>query len=363
MIKVLQTFGSSMKSHIRRKHKPTPTIHIVLALIAGSSLTIPTSVSAAVVWLTNGDRISGIVLVSEPEAVTLRTTHLGSVVIKRGAIADMCINASEGAGISGSICTQRTVTVDKDPKKGPGREEVQEATVPPPSSGGKGTDLPLSAPSIELTGRWSIGINMTDGNSDARSYYGDTELVARAKKQRLTVGGRYNRVENSGNPSLDYQSGHMKFDSFLNGKMYLHSNVTGIWDRFKDIRLKSSLGLGLGYQFLETAVTKLSFELSGSYVNEDHIVADDKEFTSSRWSLNAAHFLYEDLLELFHKQSGLVSLIDTADTSIQAQTGLRFRIYDGLVATAQLNHNWDNTPSPGLRRLDETYLLTFGHKF
>lgn len=324
---------------------------------------MPTGVSAAVVWLMNGDRISGTVLVSEPETVTLKTTYLGSVVIKREAIADMCVNGSEGAGIGDDTSSRRTVAANEDTSKGAKREEVQGATTPMPSTGGKGSDPSPSAPSIELTGRWNVGINMTDGNSDARSYYGDTELVARARKQRLTVGGRYNRVENGGIPTSDYQSGYVKFDRFLNGRLYLHSNATGIWDRFKDLRLKSSIGLGVGYQLLETAVTKLSFELSGSYVNEDHIVTDDKEFTSSRWALNVSHFLYEDLLEFFHKQSGLVSLMDTADTSIQAQTGLHFRIYDGFVATAQLNHSWDNTPSPGLRHLDEAYLLTFGHKF
>ena len=333
------------------------TYRIMMTLLAVLIVPVPGRAFATTVWLENGDRISGTVVGSDPEAIALETTYFGTVTIDRNSIADIGNDESEKGAIIDNVRPVRAAVVDEAPKTEPvGRQTT------PPSTVGEGADhTPPSA--VQLTGWWNLGINMTDGNSDVEAYYGDAEVIARAEKRRFTAGGKYNRVENAGDPTLDYQAGYLKFDNFLNGKLYLHSSAGGIWDKFKDLRLKSSLGLGLGYQFVETSLTKLSLELSGSYVNEDHIAADDKDFASGRWELSLDHFLYQDVVEFFHKHVGLVSLVDTADASLQAQTGLRFRVYAGLIATAQLNHSWDNAASTDLENMDETYMLTLGHRF
>ncbi len=334
----------------------------LLALLSACILVMTSSAYADVLWLKNGDRISGTVVASEAEIVRLKTSYLGGVAIPREAIANMRIGAPELAAYGGNGPAWKTEAVMEDAQMEPEPERVETPpSLRPPVI--EETDIGLSSPPIELSGRLNAGANLTDGNSDTRTYYGDTEFVARGEKKRLTLGGRYSHVENGGDATLDYQLGYIKFDNFINGRLYLHSNGTGVWDKFKDLRLQSTLGLGLGYQFLETAITKLSFELSGSYVNEDHIVADDSHFTSSRWALDFDQSLYGNHIQFFHNHVGLMSLSDTEDTSLRAQTGLRFKIHNGLIATAQLNHNWDNTPSPGRRPLDEAYLFTLGHKF
>ena len=41
---------------------------------------------------------------------------------------------------------------------------------------------PPPAPPVTLSGRVNIGINIAQGNTDAKTYYGDAELVARTEK-------------------------------------------------------------------------------------------------------------------------------------------------------------------------------------
>jgi putative salt-induced outer membrane protein YdiY len=121
--------------------------------------------------------------------------------------------------------------------------------------------------------------------------------------------------------------------------------------------------LGMGYQFFETKTTNLSVELGVSYVNDDYIVADDDGYAAGRWAVNFDHLLYKDSIQFFHNHVGLMSLANTSKTSVQSQTGFRFKIYQGLNATAQLNLDWDNAPSPGVENTDTAYLFTLGYQF
>jgi putative salt-induced outer membrane protein YdiY len=68
----------------------------------------------------------------------------------------------------------------------------------------------------------------------------------------------------------------MKYDYFLNGNWYLLSNLTMEKDEFKDIKLRSSAGAGVGYQFWEGELSNLAVELGINYVNEDFENASDE---------------------------------------------------------------------------------------
>jgi hypothetical protein len=45
------------------------------------------------------------------------------------------------------------------------------------------------------------------------------------------------------------------------------------------------------------------------------------------------------------------------------QNGVRFGLVGGLVATAQLDLDYDASPAPGHRNTDRTFALTFGYRF
>lgn len=100
-----------------------------------------------------------------------------------------------------------------------------------------------------------------------------------------------------------------------------------------------------------------------SYVNEDFIAAPDDSYPAGRWSLELTRKLASARVELFHRHEGLVGLEDTADLLLRTQTGARFALVSKLVATAQLNLDYDKTPSPGRETTDRTYLVTVGFEW
>jgi hypothetical protein len=45
------------------------------------------------------------------------------------------------------------------------------------------------------------------------------------------------------------------------------------------------------------------------------------------------------------------------------KNGVRLGLIGGLVTTAQLDLDYDRSPSPGRQNTDQTFALTFGYRF
>jgi putative salt-induced outer membrane protein YdiY len=180
---------------------------------------------------------------------------------------------------------------------------------------------------------------------------------------RFILGARVNKEVDHGETTADSQNAYMKFDHFVSKKFFFQANIAGTKDKFRDLNLRSTFGLGVGYQFLESDRTNLSFEAGVNYVNEDHIVGEDDSYPAGGWGWHFDHFFFPKALQFFHDDQGLVSLEDAKNITIQSQTGFRFFLFKNLNATTQVNYDWDNSPPPGVKKADRTFVVTLGYEF
>jgi putative salt-induced outer membrane protein YdiY len=175
------------------------------------------------------------------------------------------------------------------------------------------------------------------------------------------MGGLYKKSEYEDVKTEDKALGYLKYDHFFATKWYDYANATAEQDEFKDIDLRATLGVGVGYQFIESDLTNLSLEGGLSYVNENYIVAEDHSFAAGRWALKFDHFILPKSLQYFLYHTALQSVADSDDLVLFTQTGFRVPFYKNLNITAQVNWDYDKSPSPGKEESDYTYLLTFGY--
>ena len=215
-------------------------------------------------------------------------------------------------------------------------------------------------PHLKIKGRVNIGGVKKKANTDRKDYYFDAELVARTKKNRYTLGGEFHRAEDESKRSDDNLRGYMKYDHFMNHKWYLSNDASFEKNELKDLRWRSTLGAGLGYQFWETDLLNLSLESGVGYISEDYYEEDDNNYTSGRWVLKFDKFFFTKAVQFFHFHEGFIDFNDTSDLYIRSRTGFRFPIYKIFNATLQYNYDWDNSPSPGQDKADETSLFTLG---
>jgi Fe-S cluster assembly iron-binding protein IscA len=69
-------------------------------------------------------------------------------------------------------------------------------------------------------------------------------------------------------------------------------------------------------------------------------------------------------MQLFHVNTGYVSLEDANDWFLKTRTGLRFPVYKGLTATLQYNFDWDNQVSEAAETEEDTkFIFLLGYAF
>jgi len=174
---------------------------------------------------------------------------------------------------------------------------------------------------------------------------------------RFTVGGEANHTEDGGVTTESNGLAYLKYDHFVSKKWYVYGNATGERDRFKDIRLRTTLGVGTGYQFLESPETNLALEGGVNYVNVDSYAAADEGFPAARVALRFDHLIWRDRLQFFHVNEAYAG----EATFVRTQTGLRAALLKKVRATLQYNVDWDADPAPGRVSTDRALLFTLGY--
>jgi putative salt-induced outer membrane protein YdiY len=309
------------------------------------------------VWLKNGDRLTGKVVSLDAGTLLFKTSYAGDLSIKWEEVVNLKTDEPIKVVLGDETTAQGTVSPGDSGKVKVKAEQVAE----PVTVDLLNVKTINPKPPLRTNLRANVGFSMTDGNTDTQDIYADAEFMARTLQNRYTIGGLYKRSEDEDVKTEDKALGYMKYDHFFTKKWYGYANATGEQDEFKDLDLRVSLGVGVGYQFIESDRTNLSLEGGLSYVDENYIIAEDNSFAAGRWALKFDHFILPKSLQYFLYHTGLQSVEDSDDLILFTQTGFRIPFYKNLNITAQFNWEYDKSPSPGKKESDYTYLLTFGY--
>ena len=314
--------------------------------------------------LKNGDHISGKVVRMEGGKLIFKTSYAGEISIEWAEISTLSTEDSIHVVLSDETAlkgvTQSAEEGKMKLKMGKIVETVSFDLVEVRSINPKPR---VPEPALKTKGHLNVGLTTTKGNSETETQHFDGEFVARTEKNRFTVGAEFNRAEDSGEKTINNALSYMKYDHFLSRKWFLYSAASFEKDEFKDLELRTALGLGAGYQFLETPVTNLSFETGLTYVNEDYETGHDDSYPAGRWALDFDRYFFNKVIQLFHFHEGFVGLEDANNMIIRSRTGVRLPIYKNLKATAQYNYDWDKSPGPGREETDQMYLLSLGYNW
>jgi putative salt-induced outer membrane protein YdiY len=334
------------------------------ALVAWANLVLTCASPALAdeIVLANGDRLSGTIVRKETDKLVLKTTYAGELNVDWADIRRISTDEPVTVYLENGNRLIGTLHSDAD-----GSVVVSAADAPP------GAPIPIdnlrflnpspavSGEGVKLSGHINAGLSSSSGNTEVSKYYLDAEAVARTRDNRYTLGGHGARTRDSGQVTESNWLAYAKYDHFITRKWYGYANANFQNDRFKDIELRSTAGVGTGYQFLESEKTNLSLEGGLTYVHTDFTDAPNEDYPAGRWALKFDHLLFDTRLKFFHYHEAYVNLEDSQDIFVRSQTGLRVPLIENLDATAQYNYDWDNTPAPGTVRADGMLLMTLGY--
>ena len=326
---------------------------LLLFLVSGYVL-------AGEVILTNGDRLTGIILEVKDGILTLETDYSEPVKLKFEAVEKMTssepvvIHLTDGEVLKGKITTNNKGQVAVAAESGRDAVAVELDNI---------TALnPAAVEPASWKGNITIGGNWQDGNTETMNISAGALAVRRTDNDRFLINFLYNSSEDSGKRTAENTYGQLKYDYFLNPKWYLYLNVDMLSDEFKDINFRTSVGPGVGYQIWEEDDKALGLEAGVSYTSEDRDVGEDTDWLAARVGINFLYRLFANVL--FTDQFVIYpNLDDTGEYTLRNEASLVTDI--GADWAFRLSNIWerDSDPGPVLEQDDFTWILGLQYSF
>ena len=239
------------------------------------------------------------------------------------------------------------------------------AALPVPSVETVAAPLQAAAAPVEpkWTGAVALGATYSDGNTDRRTASATGDAEYRRERDRITLGVLWNYADESRVLSDRKTQARAKYDYFFTKKFYGLAQASGEADYAAAIDLRTTIGVGLGYQFAESETWKLNGEVGLSYVDADYFgTVDDDSYTAARaayswdWKPNDKYNVSQ-MAEIFP------SLEDGDDVNARVDTKGRMNLTAKMFAQIQWLYQWDNTPATGKVRNDNLVVFGLGWSF
>jgi putative salt-induced outer membrane protein YdiY len=230
---------------------------------------------------------------------------------------------------------------------------------------------PLIQPPVIYKGTLTGGYTHATGNSHLTSASLLGDFVARSEQFRLTINGRYVYGDQDNTLTARNARGTIKMDFFVTKRFFWFASAYFEQDTFQDLKLRTALASGPGYQFIEKGDyasrwlkdMTLYAEAGLSYFNEDFTTAPDESSVRGKWAVRLNWPILDESVTFYHFQELYPSLQKTSDYYLTMDNGVRFRIYEGFVSGIQVTTRYNSAPAQGTGTTDNLYLITLGYNF
>lgn len=286
-----------------------------------------------------------------------------SDVVKLTITHPIPFHLKEGSVIMGTATTagpEGMLNVQAEPLKGSMEVPMESVT----------SMNPVIQRPVIYTATVTGGYSQTTGNTQLRngSLLGD--FVARSEQLRLTINGRYVYGDNANTLIARNARGTIKLDFFITKRFYWFASAFFENDRFQDLKMRTALASGPGYQFIDKGdfsgiLKDMTFytEVGLAYFNEDFRIGEDKSNLRGRVSTKFNWPILDDRITLYHLSEVYPSIQNGKDFYLTMDNGVRFKLYDGLVSGLQVTTRFNNSPPTGTGNTDTLYLMTLGFNF
>lgn len=230
---------------------------------------------------------------------------------------------------------------------------------------------PLIQPPVVYSGGLTAGLSQMGGNSHLRNASLLGDLTGQSESLRLTLYGRYIYGDDNGRLITRNARGTVKLDFFITKRFYWFAASYFEQDTFQDLKLRTALSSGPGYQFIEKndfaspylQDMTLYAESGLAYFNEDFSVAPDRATIRARVSVKWNWPILDERITFYHYDEVFPSLQNAQDFYLTSDQGIRIKIIGGFVSGFQLTYRYNNMPPAGIKSSDTLFLMTLGYTF
>jgi putative salt-induced outer membrane protein YdiY len=203
----------------------------------------------------------------------------------------------------------------------------------------------------------AVAIRDSAGNTEQQGVAIDLKTEWRRADKRHTVSANYQAQRDRDIKTADSRKFNYQYDLFISDKWFLRSTLGWESDFFQDLKRRGLLGGGVGYQFFDTELMRLSMEGGFAYVAEQYLADDDRRGLALRAGTDFSAKINSFGLQFFHRNVFLQMFDQNDDWRLQSETGFRLPIIGTLSAQAKLKLDYANIPSEDAKSLDRTWIF------
>lgn len=311
--------------------------------------------SADTIWLNNGDRLTGDIVLLDGGKLVLQTKYAGRVQIDWEDIDTLRSDKPllvKQAGFE----TQHSQSLSA---AGAGMVRVEN---------GESKTMPLASITQLVPPRPFIEDWVWEGNVDAKldierdedsvdDLRVNFETRLRHGRFRHVLDGDQRHETKNGNTIKDNWRFEYDQDYFVTDQWFMRGSAQEERDQFADINRQRLLGVGPGYSFWDDGLGR--FELISQY-NRVQLESDEGplNFDASSIEWDYKRVFWGSRMEFFSTAQLAVPHIDSVDYVIESEMGLRYRINQW--ARLSLLYELNQTRALGQTSAEREYILGFG---
>lgn len=282
-------------------------------------------VAADTVWLKNGDRLTGTIVLLEDGKLVLSTKYAGRILIDW---ADVSTLRSEQA-----LLVKQSGFVTEESKSlvaaGEGMvrlENHQSKTLPLADI----TEIVPPRPFIEdfvwegnLDGK--LNLDRDEDHTDDVRLKLDSSIKHDRWRYSLDASQRYER-ENGKTSENNWETDYDQ-DYFFTDQWFVRGTYNEFRDQFEYVDRQTGYALGPGFRFWDNALG--SFELIPQFAHIKLQSADgDQSFNAASLSWDYKRLIWGSRVEFYSSGEAATPFIDEVDYVLDTDAGLRYRIND-----------------------------------
>jgi putative salt-induced outer membrane protein YdiY len=228
---------------------------------------------------------------------------------------------------------------------------------------------PPIKPIPKWTGDISVGITSTHGNTKTEMISANANFAKRTEKDRTTVSADYAKGEQE-DPDTgetvtieDWWRAKGKYDYFFSKKTYGYLDGRYEKDAVAELDRRTIIGLGAGYQWIESDNMNFSSELGLASLYEKY---DNQTDSNSEITLQLGYNFDKKLrknIKFVHDLTYYPSIDKVSDYYLTTTAGLRADFTETFFLTLKAILNYDSTPAIGSGNTDVKYFLGLGYRF
>lgn len=325
---------------------------IYLAFLASSP-----AVLADTVWLKNGDKLTGSIVLFDGGKLLLKTDYAGSITLDVKKIATL---ESEQ-----ELLVKQDDFVGEHAKSiraaGEGQVELVNGTAPKVVALTSISQMLPPKPLVQdltWTGNLDFSADYKRAENDVEDYDIDLDTKARHGAWRHGIAAEYDHETKDGERKTDRVELNYDLDYFLTQKFFWQGQLKYTHDRVEDLETQRTVGTGPGYQFWDDQLG--AFSMTSLFNRNDYVFADgsSEHFNSAALEWDYKRYLIGKSFELYTQGEVGAPFVDEIDYIIDTEAGIRYKLNSW--AALSLKAEWDKVASEHGNTNERRYLIGLG---